>query len=227
MPDTTAIAIDGPGASGKTAVGRLLAERLGYRFLDTGSMYRTVTFAALERGLDLEDQEALTCLSDRLDIRLIPGDAEERVLADGQDVTDRLRSADVERRVSLVASVPGVRAGLVERQRRMAREGPIVMVGRDIGTVVLPGAGLKVFLTASAEVRARRRLQELGKGGRPSDHAKLVEEFVLRDTTDSNRADSPLRPAEDAVQIETGDMSVDEVVEAILSVGERSWKTGD
>ena len=221
MPDTTYIAIDGPVASGKTAVGWLLAQRLGYRFLDTGKMYRVVTWAALERGLDLEDQQALTSLSAQLEIQLLPGNGEERVLADGQDVTDHLRSADVERRVSLVASVPGVRAVLVDRQRRLAGEGPIVMAGRDIGTMVLPGAGLKVFLTASAEVRARRRLQELRKEGQTPDYRQLVEELMRRDTIDSKRADSPLRPADDAFQIETGDLGVDEVVEAILSIGER------
>ncbi len=134
-------------------MGRLLAQRLGFRFLDTGAMYRAVTLAALRKGIDLADEAALTRLADSLELRLVPGDSGDRLLMDGEDVTDLLRQQKVERGVSLVARVPGVRAAMVRQQQAIAREGPVVMVGRDIGTVVLPDARVKVFLKASVDVR--------------------------------------------------------------------------
>lgn len=217
MSYPTSIAIDGPVASGKTAVGRLLARRLGCRFLDTGAMYRAVTLVALERATDLEDGDALTGLATSLDMRLTAGESGDRLVVDGQDVTDRLRDAEVERGVSLVARVPGVRSALVRQQRAIAREGPVVMVGRDIGTVVLPDAGVKVFLRASAEVRARRRYLELAAKGNAPDFRQVMDDLVRRDKIDSARDDSPLRPALDAIQIETDNMGIEEVVEKIIS----------
>ena len=211
------IAIDGPVASGKTAVGRTVAGRLGWRFLDTGAMYRAVTWAAIQRGIDLEDEKALSELSSDLRIRLIADEAGDRLSVDGQDITDHLRDRDVERGVSLVASVSGVRSAMVNQQRAIAREGPIVMVGRDIGTVVLPEAGAKVFLRASVEVRARRRYLELQRERRVPEYQRLVDDLQRRDKIDSERADSPLRPAEDAVEIDTDVLGIEEVADKVLA----------
>ena len=218
MPGRESVAIDGPVASGKTAVGRRLAQRLGYRFLDTGAMYRAFTWAAVNRDVDPDDWESQARLAGQLRIRLVPGDDGNRLFVDDQDVTDHLRSPEVERNVSLFSRVPGVRAALVEQQRAVAREGPIVMAGRDIGTVVLVDAEVKVFLDASVEVRARRRFRELESGGgeRPDIH-RVREELERRDMIDTEREDSPLRPANDAVRIDTDCLETEEVVDSIMS----------
>ena len=222
-----AIAIDGPVASGKTAVGTLAAKRLGFRFLDTGVFYRAATLAALERGIDLEDQAALVKVVRNTEIQVAPPPAHpgqaggDRLLVDGRDVTDRLRSPEVESGVSLVAKVSGVRSALVKRQRAVARQGPIVMVGRDIGTVVLPDAPVKVYLTASVEVRARRRSLELQDQDLRADYGQVLDEIIRRDKIDSERADSPLRPAADAVQIETDDLGLEELAQRVVQLAER------
>ena len=217
MSGSMSIAIDGPVASGKTVVGRLLARRLGYRFLDTGTMYRAVTWGAIMRGIDLDDDDSLTRLASTLAMRLIADKGEDRLVVDGEDVTNHLRGQEVERGVSLVAKVSGVRSALVNQQRTIAKEGPIVMVGRDIGTVVLTDAKLKVFLEASVELRARRRVQELEEEGQKPDFQQVVDDLVQRDKIDSERADSPLRPAGDALQIDTDNLEIDEVAAKILS----------
>ena len=220
MSEPVSIAVDGPVASGKTAVGRLVAQRLGCRFLDTGAMYRAVTRAALERGTDLEDEGALARLAASLEMRVISGEGGDMLVVDGQDVTDQLRDPKVERGVSLVAKVPGVRSAMVGQQRAMAREGPIVMAGRDIGTVVLPEAKVKVFLKASVEERARRRYRELKEMGRAPEFQRVKDDLLRRDKIDSERADSPLRPAEAAVQLDTDNMGVEKVVEKIIAMVE-------
>ena len=224
-----AIAIDGPVASGKTAVGTLVAKRLGFRFLDTGSMYRAVTLVALERRIDLEDKGALVKVVRNTEIQVAPPAADggqaggngDRLLVDGRDVTDRLRDLEVEGGVSLVAKVSGVRSALVEQQRTIAHQGPIVMVGRDIGTVVLPDAPVKVYLTASVEVRARRRTLELQGQGHRADYGQVLDEIIRRDKIDSERADSPLRPAADAVLVETDDLGVEELAQRVVELAER------
>lgn len=195
-------------------MGRLVARRLGYRFVDTGLMYRAVTWLALERNTDLKDEEALTRLAEGAGLT-IDGD---RVLVDGADVTDRLRSTEVGEAVSLVSRVPGVRRAMVAHQRALAREGGIVMAGRDIGTVVLPDAPLKVYLDASPEERIRRRHAELASLGRDETFDQVREELALRDAIDSGRDVSPLRPAGDAVVIDTGRLSLEEVVGRILEL---------
>lgn len=204
------VAIDGPVASGKSAVGSLVAQRLGYRFVDTGMMYRAVTWLALERGTDRDDEAVLTSLADGVDLQ-IDGD---RVVVAGVDVTDRLRSARVGEAVSLVSRVPGVRKAMVARQRKLATEGSIVMAGRDIGTVVLPDAPLKVYLDASPEERVRRRHAELGS----ASAEQVREELALRDAIDREREASPLRPARDAVIIDTDHLSLEQVVDRILEL---------
>ena len=183
-------------------------------------MYRAVTWAALDRGIDLEDEAGLTQLTADLEIGTISGDAGGNVTVDGLDVTDQLRRPDVERAVSLVAKVSGVRTALVDKQRSISREGPTVMVGRDIGTVVLPDAELKVFLSASVEVRARRRHRELLQQSCTPDYQLVLDELVRRDLIDSTRTDSPLRVAEDAVHIETEELNIDEVIGQIMSIVE-------
>ncbi len=216
MGGPISIAIDGPVGSGKTAVGGVLAGRLGIRFLDTGLMYRAVTLAALARGLEPEEEDALSVLA--ADIGMEPVSEGQRLAVDGEDVTDRLRSAEVERRVSAVSAISGVREALVSRQRRLAANQDIVMAGRDIGTVVLPDADLKVYLDASIEVRARRRHRELASGADPLPLSEVTDDLARRDGMDSGRADSPLRAAPGAARVDTDSLDVGGVVERILAV---------
>ena len=218
MSDPIAIAIDGPVASGKTVVGRLVARRLGCRFLDTGAMYRAATRAALQMGIGLEQAGPLIQMARSLDMRLESHEGGDKLVVDGEDVTDHLRGPEIEQGVSLVSRVAGVRTALVERQRAIAEEGPIVVAGRDIGTVVLPGAAVKVYLTASVEVRARRRYRQMRGKGDAVEYAQVVSELVRRDKIDSERGVSPLRPAEDAVVIETEHLGVEDLAEKIVSL---------
>jgi cytidylate kinase len=204
------VAIDGPAGSGKSTVARTVAQRLGVAYLDTGAMYRSVAFAALERGVDPGDGDALAKLAAGLDIEL--GD---RVLVDRVDATAAIRGPEVTAIVSAVSAHPPVRAEMVRRQRQWAEEhGGGVAEGRDIGTVVFPDADLKVFLTASEEERARRRQ----KDDRAPDVGVVAADLARRDALDSNRAASPLRPADDAVVIDTTGRTVDDVVDQVLGL---------
>lgn len=216
MRTVASIAIDGPAASGKSAVGVALARQLGYRFFDTGAMYRAVTWLALQRGVDVRDGDALTELAGRASIvvRETPGDALEPtgVTVDGEEATPHLRDADVEANVSLVSQVAGVRAALVRIQRELATAGGVVMAGRDIGSVVLPDAGLKIYLDASREVRARRRVEQMRQAGLQPDLEALLADLARRDGIDSSRQASPLTAAVDAVIINTDALTVEEVV---------------
>ncbi len=197
-------------------MGRELARRLAFRYLDTGVMYRAITWLALRCATPLADEDGLGDLADRHPIRL-SGREGDQVWVGKHQVGPELRDARVERQVSLVARVPQVRRALVQQQRTLAREGNIVMVGRDIGTVVLPYADLKVFLSASPDTRARRRWRDLVDQGQDIDLQQVLQETRERDDIDSNRADSPLRPAEDALTLDTGQLTVDQVVEQILA----------
>lgn len=213
------IAIDGPAASGKSTIGGLLAERLGYLYLDTGAMYRAVTWVALERGLDIGDEEALSALARSLEIEITrPGVNDGRqytVLADGEDVTWEIRRPDVDRYVSPVSACAGVRRALTEQQRRIGQRGRVVMVGRDIGTVVIPDAGLKIYLDASPEVRARRRFLELVERGEEADYERILSDMVRRDRIDSQREVAPLKAAQDAIVVDTDNLSIGEVLDVI------------
>jgi len=206
---TTVIAIDGPAGSGKSTVARSLAARLGLGYLDTGAMYRAVTVAALEKGIDVADAEALAPLAESLDLRL----EGTRVWADGRDVTTAIRSPEASRAVSAVAKIPAVRRALVARQRAwVADHAGGVVEGRDIATVVFPDATLKLYLTARPEVRAARRAGERGE----ADTAAVAAEIAERDATDSSRDASPLTVADDATVVDTSDRDVDAIVEGIL-----------
>ena len=209
------IAIDGPVASGKTAVGRRLAQRLGFRYLDTGLMYRAITWLALRNATPMEDEEALGSLAHHNPIVLRGLESDEVVVAKYR-VGPELREPQVDSHVSLVARVPAVRRALVEQQRVLAASGDIVMVGRDIGTVVLPDAELKVFLSASPQTRARRRWRDLANLGQEVPFQQVLQETKDRDDIDSHRDDSPLRPAEGAFLVDTDELSVEEAVDRIV-----------
>lgn len=217
------IAIDGPAASGKTTIGRLLAERLDYLLLDTGSMYRAVTLAALRQGVNMGDETAVTHLakSITIDIKPAAGEKDGRLsttLLNGQDVTWALRGPKVDAHVSQVASYAPVRQEMVRQQRTFGQRGHVVMVGRDIGTVVMPNAPLKLYVTASAEERARRRWQERQKQGHNGSYDAILADVRRRDAIDGSRQHSPMRPADDALIIDTTDRSPEEIVAEIVQV---------
>ncbi|MGI1804782.1 (d)CMP kinase [Exiguobacterium sp. TDN 0502] len=214
------IALDGPAGAGKSTIAKQLAARLDYVYVDTGAMYRAVTLAAIERSLDLEDGQALGELMKSLDIRLTPGENGQLVFIGDREVTDAIRSIEITNNVSFVARQKEVRAALVTAQRKIAEEGGVVMDGRDIGTVVLPDAELKVFLTATVEERAARRHRENVARGMDSDLLILQEEIALRDKRDSEREESPLRQAEDALYLDTTEMTIDEVVVRLMELAE-------
>jgi cytidylate kinase len=213
------IAIDGPVAVGKTSLGKLLAQQLGHKFIDTGNMYRALTWKALKLGLDLDQEEELGELAERTGME---PRGQDGFLVDGEKVGKELRSQEVEKGVSLVARHPRVRRAMVAMQQRMAQEGRIVMVGRDIGTVVLPQAQAKFFLTASAKERALRRFRELKEQGQDPDCQAVLRDLERRDSIDSNRAQSPLRPAPDARIIETDRLTLEEAAQKVLSLLEGS-----
>lgn len=211
------IAIDGPVAAGKTTVGTLLSRKLSYRFLDTGSMYRALTWVAIERNVGLEDEESLARLVQQVRLEVLYNGG-ERVLAGDRDISHELRRPEVDKGVSLVARLSKVRETMVKRQREIAQSGSIVMVGRDIGTVVLPDAPLKVFLSASAEERARRRFKEMLAMGQRVQYQDVLQNLRARDELDTQRFYSPLQPADDAHIVDTNDISLEEVVVRILSL---------
>lgn len=219
--DAVRIAIDGPGASGKSAVGSRVAVALGVPFVDTGGMYRAITWLALQRGIPIADSAALAVLARAASIRVEappPGSREyATLLIDGLDATPHLREPEVERAVSPVSAVPEVRTVMVHLQREAAR-GDIVMAGRDIGTVVLPDAEVKVYLDASDTVRARRRLDEMRARGATADLDGVLADLHRRDGIDSTRATAPLRPAKDAEIISTDDLTIEQVVERVLAL---------
>ena len=215
---TLTLAIDGPAASGKSVVGREVARRLGLRFLDTGTMYRAVTWEAIRTGVSPDDSCELTAMAAHADMRLAASGDGDRLLLNGEDITDMLRLPEVDANVSAVSAVSGVRRALVAQQRSIAADCGIVMCGRDIGTVVLPDAGAKIFLTASAEVRAERRALEAGiDAGQERELRRVLDDMRRRDKIDSERDDSPLRPADDATIICTDSLTVEDVVLQILS----------
>lgn len=213
MTDRTVIAVDGPAGTGKSSVSRGLARALGARYLDTGAMYRTVTLAVLRAGIDPSDGDAVAAAVDEVELAVGYDPDEDRSLLAGEDVSAEIRGDAVTRAVSAVSAVPAVRARLVDLQRRLADgSGSVVVEGRDIGTVVLPDADVKIFLTASAEERARRRNVQNVANGLPDDYDSVLADVRRRDHLDSTRAVSPLRAADDAVVVDTSDMTETDVV---------------
>lgn len=214
------VAIDGPAGAGKSTAARRLAEALGYTLIDTGALYRAVALAAKERGVDWADAEALGALAESLDLRFGVPTAGQRppLLIDGVDRGGDIRSQDISMGASRVSAHPPVREALLGVQRRMGEGGGVVLEGRDIGTVVFPNAEVKVFLTASPRARAERRCAELERNGEPADVEQVAREIAERDERDANRAVAPLRPAEDAVLLDSTELDLDGVVEALVRI---------
>ncbi len=221
------VAIDGPSGSGKSSVAREIARRCDLTYLDTGAMYRSVAYVCLERGVDPDDADAVAEVARDVTIEFVPDGDGQRVLANGEDVTAQIRTPEVELAVSPVSANPRVRETMVALQRAAGERGDVVAEGRDIGTVVFPGADVKVFLSASPEARARRRAVQRGGGNLATGDAvsvdaraeqKILEDLVRRDAYDSSREASPLRPADDAHHIDSSELSFEDVVSAILGL---------
>jgi cytidylate kinase len=210
------IAIDGPAASGKSTTAKLVAHKLGYLHIDTGAMYRALTLKALDEKIDLNDKKEIVHLAQTSTIRLEVKDGTTKVFLDGGEVTKRIRTQQVNRSVSTVSSYKGVRELMVQAQQQMAASGGVVLEGRDIGTVVLPKAELKIFMIASVEERARRRKKDLALVGIEADQDDLVKEIGARDQKDSTREASPLRKAPDAIELDTSNLTIEEQVNFIL-----------
>lgn len=216
------ITLDGPAASGKSTIGRKLADSLGYLFFDTGIMYRAVTWIALQYDLNMQDEQAITQMAQtaQIDIQTASkndGRACDVIVAD-KDVTWEIRSGEVEANVSRISAYAGVRKALSDQQRKIGLRGKVVMVGRDIGTVVLPEADLKIYLDASAEERAKRRHEETVARGETANYDEMLKKMIERDHIDSTRAVAPLRPADDAVIINTDSLSAEQVYEQVLKL---------
>ncbi|MBR5382202.1 MAG: (d)CMP kinase [Clostridia bacterium] len=214
------IAIDGPVGAGKSTIADEVASRLGILHLDTGAMYRAVGLAVLQHSIDLQDEEAVTalCKQSQVDVRYENGS--QVTLLDGQDVTGLIRSQEVGTAASAVSRYAGVRRLLVQRQQELAKTQPMLLDGRDIGTVVLPNAPVKIYLTATPEARAMRRLKQLQEKGDTADFAEVLAEVNARDEQDMNRAVDPLRQAEDAIVVDSSDLTFEETVQAILRLTE-------
>ena len=216
------IAIDGPAASGKSTIGKRLADELGYLFFDTGLMYRAITWLALQHEVDIRDEVAITKLAESIPIDVLPPSrADGRtcdVIVDGVDITWETRRPEVDANVSVVSAYPGVRRALSAQQRRIGQRGCVVMVGRDIGTVVLPNADLKIYLDASAEERARRRYDEIAARGESADYNEILAKVIKRDRIDSTRDVAPLTIADDASVIDSNNLSAEEVFQQIFAL---------
>lgn len=215
---TVVIAIDGPSGSGKGTLSQMLARRLGYHLLDSGALYRLVALAAIKRELDLAVEELIIPVAANLDVQFVVADSSLTILLDGENVTNAIRQEIVGMNASRVAAYPGVRSGLLDRQRAFAMPPGLVADGRDMGTVVFPNAIVKIFLTASAEARAERRFKQLQEKGEPVNKGALIADIIERDARDSNRLVSPLRPADDAVVIDSTDLGIEQVFNKMLEV---------
>ena len=216
MKNTISIAIDGPSGAGKSSLARRCAEAFGFLYADTGAIYRTVGLAAFRKNIGCKDAEAITKLLPELQIRMdYNSDGEQRMLLNGEDVSDEIRKPEISICASDVSSLPVVRQFLLDMQRKIACENNVIMAGRDIGTVVLPDADLKIYLTASAEARAERRMKELREKGMNTDFASVLSDIRYRDAQDSSRETAPLRKAEDAIELDTTALSFEESFAAL------------
>lgn len=212
------IAIDGPASSGKSTVAKLVAKEQGYIYIDTGAMYRAITLKAIRKGIDLQNQSQLYCLLTKTEISFNKQGEKQYTLLDGEDVTSAIRQTDVTNNVSIVSSHRNIRKELVSRQQEMSKDHNVVMDGRDIGTVVLPKATLKIFLVADAEERAKRRYEENIKNDIDADYETILEDIKKRDHYDTTRKESPLKKAKDAQVIDSTSLSIEEVKNEILEL---------
>lgn len=226
-PNGIVVAIDGPAGSGKSTVAKLVAKRLGYLYVDTGAMYRAVALKALRLGMDVQDEVMMSHLSQATDIALQQqSDGSVQVFLDGEDVTEAIRIPEVSEASSIVSAHLGVREVLTARQKLLAEQGGVVMEGRDVQTVVAPDAEVKIFLTASLEERAKRRWLEMQQRGVDISYEQVLQELIERDERDSTRSVAPLRKAPDAVEIDTTNMTIDEVVDKIVELVRRKQSCG-
>ena len=212
------IAIDCPAGAGKSTVARGVADKLGYLYIDTGAMYRAIAWKVIQAGISITDVKAIVTLANKIDVKLENSDDEQRVFADDEDVTQAIRTTEATRFSSPVSAIQGVRKRMVDLQRKMGEQGGVVMEGRDIGTVVFPNAEVKVFLTASADERARRRTEQLKEVGVEADQEQIATEIRERDLRDSSRVHAPLKQAPDAVLLDTDGMTVEQVIDAIITI---------
>lgn len=218
------VAVDGPSGTGKSTVSREVAKELGAKYLDTGAMYRVATLWVLRQGIEVTDTDAVATATENLPLEVSDDPDSTAVMLDGEDVSGEIRGAEVTRNVSAVSAIPAVRTNLVNLQRSLAEAaGRCVVEGRDIGTVVLPDCPVKVYMTAAAEVRAKRRYDQDVAAGRDADFDTVLADVVRRDELDSSRKTSPLRPAEDAIILDTSEMDIDEVIENVLDVVEAAY----
>ncbi len=210
------IAIDGPAGSGKSTTARLVAQKLGYIYIDTGAMYRALTLKVIELGIDPNDESSIIKVAENTKIELLYENGNLKVILDGKDVSEKIRSPEVTSLVSIVSAHPKLRDIMVKKQRELGRNGGVVMDGRDIGTVVFPDADLKIFMTADVRERAKRRQKELKAQGFDVEIEKLIKEIEERDKFDSTREIGPLKKADDAIEIDTTNLTIDEQVELVL-----------
>ena len=214
------IAIDGPSGAGKSSAARLAAAKLGYVYVDTGAMYRAIGVAALRRNIDTLDKDRVLAMLPELDISLAFIDGEQHVILNGEDVSKEIRLPEASMAASNVSAMAEVRAYLLDLQHKLAAENNCLMDGRDIGTVILPNAQLKIFLTASAEIRAKRRYDELVGRGTPVDYDEVLRDIIQRDYNDSHREVAPLKPAADAVLLDSSDLTLEQVVDRIVELAQ-------
>lgn len=214
------IALDGPSGAGKSTVAKALAKRLDIIYLDTGAMYRSLAYVAVKQGIDVNDEAAVRPMLDDLDMKIITGDSQQ-IIVNGENVTPFIREHYVSKAASDISALPAVRIKLVELQREIAKNDCVVLDGRDIGTYVLPDAKYKFFITATPEVRAKRRFEELKAKGDAPSYEKVLEDIKVRDYNDSHRAFAPLKQADDAVLVDTTNMSIDEVIDFVLNKMEK------
>ncbi len=212
------IAIDGPAASGKSTTAQLLAQKLGYVYIDTGAMYRACALKAKKMGIDINDEESIRELLDDIDIRIENHNSKNRIFLDGEDVSEDIRADDISALASAISAIPAVRYKMVELQRKMGEKGGVILDGRDIGTFVFPTAEVKFFLTANPEVRAKRRWLELQQKGINKDFSEVLADLVKRDNNDSQRALAPLKKADDAIEVDTSNMTIEEQTDYLYQI---------